>query len=44
MAEKEKEEMKERMDLLVKENEELKALLSKTDLSDFEFIDDSSND
>lgn len=44
MAEKEKEEMKEKMDLLVKENEELKALLSKTDLSDFEFIDDSSND
>lgn len=44
MVEKEKEEMKEKMDLLVKENEELKALLSKTDLSDFEFIDDSSND
>lgn len=36
--------MKEKMDLLVKENEELKALLSKTDLSDYEFIDDSSND
>ena len=40
----ERDDLKKKYDEVMKENEELKQLLSKMDVSDFQFIDDSSDD
>ena len=40
----ERDDLKKKYDVVMKENEELKQLLSKMDVSDFQFIDDSSDD
>ena len=42
--EKERDDLQKKYDGVMKENEEMKQLLSKMDVSDFQFIDDSSDD